>query len=47
MKLKGDLVEPGLDLSNGYLDLPPGPGLGLSLSMKALEQYTIGEHRQG
>lgn len=40
-KLKGDLVEPGLDLTSGYLELPSGPGLGLSLSMKAVERYTI------
>lgn len=40
-KLKGDLVEPGLDLTSGYLELPAGPGLGLSLSMNAVERYTI------
>lgn len=40
-KLKGDLVDPGLDLTSGYLELPSGPGLGLSLSMKAVERYTI------
>ncbi|MEO8441567.1 MAG: enolase C-terminal domain-like protein [Betaproteobacteria bacterium] len=40
-KLKGDLVEPPLDLSNGYLDLPKGNGLGVELSATALKQYTI------
>lgn len=40
-KLKGDLVEPGLDLKSGYLDLPHGPGLGVTLTMKAVERYTI------
>lgn len=41
-KLKGDLVEPPLDLGSGYLELPEGPGLGIELSLKALKQYTIG-----
>jgi muconate cycloisomerase len=40
-KLKDDLVEPGLDLSSGYLELPAGPGLGLTLSMKAVQRYTL------
>lgn len=40
-KLKDDLVEPGLDLSSGYLELPTGPGLGLTLSMKAVQRYTL------
>lgn len=40
-KLKGDLVEPPLDLSKGCLELPEGDGLGVELSAKALKQYTI------
>jgi len=40
-KLKGDLVEPPLDLGSGYLELPEGPGLGVELSAGALKQYTI------
>ncbi|OGA21537.1 MAG: hypothetical protein A3I02_13405 [Betaproteobacteria bacterium RIFCSPLOWO2_02_FULL_67_26] len=40
-KLHGDLVEPGLDLRNGYLELPEGPGLGVTLSEGALSRYTI------
>jgi muconate cycloisomerase len=40
-KLKGDLVEPALDLRSGYLDLPDGPGLGVELSSGALEKFTI------
>jgi L-alanine-DL-glutamate epimerase-like enolase superfamily enzyme len=45
-KLKGDLVDPGLDLRSGYLELPQGPGLGVTLSMKAVEQYSIGERQK-
>lgn len=41
MKLKGDLVEPPLDLGNGYLELPQGPGLGVSVSDSALRRYSI------
>lgn len=44
-KLKGDLVEPGLDLGSGYLELPQGHGLGLTLSMKAVEQYALRAQR--
>lgn len=44
-KLKGDLVEPPLDLGSGYLELPQGPGLGVELSMKAIRQYTMGAAR--
>lgn len=40
-KLKGDLIEPGLDLHSGYLDLPEGPGLGVELSLNALKKFTI------
>lgn len=40
-KLKGDLVDPPLDLSKGYLELPKGSGLGVELSAKSLKQYTI------
>jgi L-alanine-DL-glutamate epimerase-like enolase superfamily enzyme len=41
-KLKGDLVEPKLDLGSGYLELPEGAGLGVTLSDAALQRYTIG-----
>lgn len=41
-KLKGDLIEPGLDLRSGYLDLPEGPGLGVELSASALKKFTFG-----
>lgn len=41
-KLKDDLIDPGLDLGNGYLELPDGPGLGVTLSDAALRRYTIG-----
>lgn len=44
-KLKGDLVEPPLDLGSGYLELPAGPGLGVEFSMKAIRQYTMGSAR--
>lgn len=44
-KLKGDLVEPLLDLGSGYLELPAGPGLGVEFSMKAIRQYTMGAAR--
>ena len=40
-KLQGDLVSPALDLSNGYLDLPEGPGLGVELSDEALRKYSL------
>jgi len=40
-KLQGDLVSPALDLSNGYLDLPEGPGLGVELSEEALRKYSL------
>lgn len=40
-KLSGDLVEPGLDLSTGWLDLPMGPGLGVELSLPALARHTL------
>ncbi len=45
-KLKGDLVEPPLDIANGYLDLPTGVGLGVDLSLAALKRYTIGAEVQ-
>ena len=38
-KLKGDLVEPGFDMSSGHLELPEGPGLGVVLSEAALKRY--------
>lgn len=41
-KLKGDLVEPPLDLGSGHLELPDGPGLGVTLSDAALKRYTVG-----
>jgi len=41
-KLKGDLIEPGLDLRSGYLELPKGPGLGVTMSDAALARYTVG-----
>lgn len=44
-KLKGDLVEPALDLGTGYLDLPEGYGLGVELSDTALKRYAIGPER--
>lgn len=44
-KLRGDLIEPGLDLRSGYLELPEGPGLGVTLSDAALSRYTIGAER--
>lgn len=40
-KLKGDLVEPGLDLDSGFLDLPTGAGLGVDLSLDAVSRYAI------
>jgi muconate cycloisomerase len=39
-KLLGDLVEPGLDLSAGSLDLPKGHGVGVDLSERLLRRYT-------
>ncbi|MCW5574606.1 MAG: hypothetical protein KIT13_00805 [Burkholderiales bacterium] len=44
-KLKGDLVDPPLDLRNGYLELPEGPGLGVEFSMDALRRYSIGAEK--
>jgi muconate cycloisomerase len=44
-KLKGDLVDPALDLGTGYLDLPEGHGLGVTLSGAALKRYTIGPEK--
>jgi len=38
-KLKGDLIDPPLDLKSGHLDLPKGPGLGVTLSNDALARY--------
>ena len=38
-KLQGDLVAPALDLSDGYLELPEGPGLGVELADEALRKY--------
>lgn len=45
-KLKGDLVEPPLDLRSGYLELPKGDGLGVELSARALKQYTISSKQE-
>lgn len=44
-KLKGDLVDPKLDLGSGYLELPEGAGLGVTLSDAALQRYTIGPEK--
>jgi L-alanine-DL-glutamate epimerase-like enolase superfamily enzyme len=41
-KLKGDLIDPALDLKSGHLDLPEGPGLGVTLSKDALARYAEG-----
>ena len=46
-KLKGDLIEPGLDLKSGHLDLPEGPGLGVTLSEAALARYVEGAETTG
>lgn len=40
-KLQGDLVTPALDLTNGYLELPEHPGLGVELSDEALRKYSL------
>lgn len=41
-KLKGDLIQPALDLGSGTLELPDGPGLGVEVSNEALMRYRIG-----
>lgn len=46
-KLKGDLIEPGLDLKSGHLDLPEGSGLGVTVSEAALARYAEGAETSG
>jgi len=40
-KLRDDLAKPGLDLGRGYLDLPSGAGIGIEVSLAALNKYSI------
>ncbi len=41
-----DLIEPGCVVENGYVKVPEGPGLGVSINEESLERYRIepGQH---
>jgi muconate cycloisomerase len=41
LKVTDTITTTRLDISSGSIDLPPGPGLGISLDEKKLEQYRI------
>jgi L-alanine-DL-glutamate epimerase-like enolase superfamily enzyme len=41
LKVKDTVTTTRLDISSGSLPLPPGPGLGISLDEKKLEQYRL------
>lgn len=37
----GDLVAPSIELKDGFLHLPDGPGAGFDVDMKELERYAV------
>ena len=41
LKMKDNVTTTALDISSGSLPLPSGPGLGVTLDDKKLEQYRL------
>jgi muconate cycloisomerase len=39
LKTRDDIITRRIDLSSGTMQLPPGPGLGVTLDDAKLEQY--------
>ena len=40
--LNTSLVEPAMQMVDGYVDVPTGPGLGVELDWTVVERYRVG-----
>ncbi|HET8845079.1 MAG TPA: enolase C-terminal domain-like protein, partial [Ktedonobacteraceae bacterium] len=44
--LQSDLLQRSLTIRSGEMELPDGPGLGVQIDQKALQQYYIPENTE-
>ena len=38
---RDDVIEPGIEVKNGFIQVPPTPGLGYAVDEKKLQRYQV------